>query len=662
MPVPSAVTDLSTIIGSNYPLGSESPSLVDDYFRAHAKFIRDLYDWQTNYQTRVIYSNTRGIPGDGTDALALTDAATLELYNAGGGVLVMTPPTSRYAYSRAPLARNGVTILVPNEATRMVITGTKWPLYSCILLGGVNGANYVRCPTHNLNNVTNGDESVTCTTAGDAALYADGDVVAVETVSTYTVGSDTVPTWLQLNVVSGTPSAGVIGLRRPIQKTQSSVRIRRLSRTGLTMLNADTTDSGLTLEAVRDFHLIGGTWETTVSGGPFMGMGGAIDCTIAPAIVKAATGVAYGNLFAHCAISAKSERVYRYGGELAWGAHNNRVNIGSTTFYDGGLASSWYFGLSEGARDNLIDIGSIHGGKLSVTNPIAITNSFRNTIRIGALGGLTTSGSTVLIQTLAYVGTYPNSDDNEIRVGVANMGSQLRYVQTTANAARNRVFGDFTGTATSDAISLSGTDTEVDGWFANGAVSLGGSESNNRVRGRVGSDRSIGTDYTGAFRNDIVVDTSNYRTFAATAFRLSPNTYTSASGLTKTQTIAAGTLTTGDTYKLSLRGVKAGTAGNATISVTFAGTSLVSSVFSTASVYELDIIIVVQSNTVATASVCSKVGTTVTPADVGVTGKDFAANPYDLVVSVSLASVGDSFSMRYCANQPIRTQTDGKLA
>jgi microcystin-dependent protein len=43
MPVPSAITDLSTTAGSNYPAGSESPTTVDDYLRAHASFIAQLY-------------------------------------------------------------------------------------------------------------------------------------------------------------------------------------------------------------------------------------------------------------------------------------------------------------------------------------------------------------------------------------------------------------------------------------------------------------------------------------------------------------------------------------------------------------------------------------------------------------------------------------------
>lgn len=44
MPIPSAITDLSAVAGSNSPSGGESPITTDDYLRSHASFIRQLYD------------------------------------------------------------------------------------------------------------------------------------------------------------------------------------------------------------------------------------------------------------------------------------------------------------------------------------------------------------------------------------------------------------------------------------------------------------------------------------------------------------------------------------------------------------------------------------------------------------------------------------------
>ena len=44
MPVPSVITDLSTVAASNYPAGTDSPSTLDDVQRAHASFIAQLRD------------------------------------------------------------------------------------------------------------------------------------------------------------------------------------------------------------------------------------------------------------------------------------------------------------------------------------------------------------------------------------------------------------------------------------------------------------------------------------------------------------------------------------------------------------------------------------------------------------------------------------------
>lgn len=60
MPVPSSIADLSTTPGSNSPLGGESPSLIDDYIRTHASFIK-------------VVSNA----GDVTAATAAATAATV---------------------------------------------------------------------------------------------------------------------------------------------------------------------------------------------------------------------------------------------------------------------------------------------------------------------------------------------------------------------------------------------------------------------------------------------------------------------------------------------------------------------------------------------------------------------------------------------------------
>lgn len=75
MPVPSAITDLSTTAALNSPGGSESAGTIDDYLRQHAAFIRALYDQ------------------DGTDRTALLNATSA----TQGGALIGFDSTLNYA-------------------------------------------------------------------------------------------------------------------------------------------------------------------------------------------------------------------------------------------------------------------------------------------------------------------------------------------------------------------------------------------------------------------------------------------------------------------------------------------------------------------------------------------------------------------------------------
>lgn len=66
MPVPTVITGLSTTAASNYPAGTDSPSTLDDVQRAHASFIRQLYNGDTTVYTPA-----------GTGAVATTVQAKL---------------------------------------------------------------------------------------------------------------------------------------------------------------------------------------------------------------------------------------------------------------------------------------------------------------------------------------------------------------------------------------------------------------------------------------------------------------------------------------------------------------------------------------------------------------------------------------------------------
>lgn len=57
MPVPTTITDLDPVAANNFPSGSETPAGLDNYQRAHASFIRQLYDQSTAF-TRTLLDDT----------------------------------------------------------------------------------------------------------------------------------------------------------------------------------------------------------------------------------------------------------------------------------------------------------------------------------------------------------------------------------------------------------------------------------------------------------------------------------------------------------------------------------------------------------------------------------------------------------------------------
>lgn len=95
MPVPSAITDLSTTPASNSPAGSESPATTDDYFRSHAAFIAQLraviggtadpsipVSWPSDLDL-ITQAKNSGTTGGTSTAYTLTPAKAITSYSAG---------------------------------------------------------------------------------------------------------------------------------------------------------------------------------------------------------------------------------------------------------------------------------------------------------------------------------------------------------------------------------------------------------------------------------------------------------------------------------------------------------------------------------------------------------------------------------------------------
>ena len=79
MPIPTSVNDLSTTAESNSPTGSDSPSQIDNYIRAHASIIRQVSDANADLTTFSAPSGSSlvGFIQSGTGAVATTVQAKL---------------------------------------------------------------------------------------------------------------------------------------------------------------------------------------------------------------------------------------------------------------------------------------------------------------------------------------------------------------------------------------------------------------------------------------------------------------------------------------------------------------------------------------------------------------------------------------------------------
>jgi hypothetical protein len=141
MPTPTSINDLSTVAGSNYPAGTDSPIVLDDVQRAHASFIAQIYtgsvpttvpfSHSTTYAQGTVglalqaTVNVKNAPynakGDGTtdDTAAITAAMT------SGAAVIYFPRGTYKTTSQISIAWSGTSLtLVGDGGTQAVNTGT----------------------------------------------------------------------------------------------------------------------------------------------------------------------------------------------------------------------------------------------------------------------------------------------------------------------------------------------------------------------------------------------------------------------------------------------------------------------------------------------------------------------------------------------------------
>ena len=96
MPVPTAISELSTTPGSNSPSGADSPSVLDDHQRTAYAFIRTLSDAKLDASSGVTLTGNQTIAGTKTFSSPIAGSVTGSAHGngamMGAGLTEAQPP------------------------------------------------------------------------------------------------------------------------------------------------------------------------------------------------------------------------------------------------------------------------------------------------------------------------------------------------------------------------------------------------------------------------------------------------------------------------------------------------------------------------------------------------------------------------------------------
>lgn len=200
MPVPSSIFDLSTTPASNFPAGSESPSTIDDYLRAHAAIIRQVSDAKSNtshnhagvYEpadATILKDADIGVTVQAYDADIPTVAASQAEMEAGTQAALRSMSPLRVAQAIAALSSNLVAAstaeaqagtsnavaITPLRLREGLNASGSAPIYACRAWVNFNGTGTVAIrASGNVSSITDngtGDYTVNFTTAMPDANY-----------------------------------------------------------------------------------------------------------------------------------------------------------------------------------------------------------------------------------------------------------------------------------------------------------------------------------------------------------------------------------------------------------------------------------------------------------------------------------------------------------
>lgn len=185
MPIPSAISDLSTTPSLNSPAGSESPALVDDYLRTHAAFIKQVSDSKANDADVVKLTGNQTIDGTKTfsspiaigsggtgqtTAAAAFNALKQDATDAVTGVVELATTAEAQAGTDTTRA------ITPARLRDGLNASGSAPIYACRAWVNFNGTGTVAIrASGNVTSITDngvGDYTVNFTTAMPDANYS----------------------------------------------------------------------------------------------------------------------------------------------------------------------------------------------------------------------------------------------------------------------------------------------------------------------------------------------------------------------------------------------------------------------------------------------------------------------------------------------------------
>jgi hypothetical protein len=398
---------------------------------------------------------------------------------------------------------------------------------------------------------------------------------------------------------------------------------------------------------LRDFSILGGTWITSNNLGPFNGTGGIIGCNISPHRIKAASGPAYGNLYAYNLFNADVVETRRFGMELSFGSHGNTVITPVIACTESGQTVERVIGLTGGSRDNMVIIDDLNIGSHPADYVIEFLNSYENSVFIQSMTGASVVNSTVLLTQFAYVGTNVSTSYNDIEIANCSITTQQRYVLFGTSTFGNALTARFLGTAAlNDAVLLVGsTENTIDVSIATGTVAIDAAAKRNKLRGTLASDIVALPDFVGLGSNDLNYNSASYYNLREHDYILSPTSYTNVAGLLRTTSYAANTFNVGDTISFRLRAICSGATATKLFELTAFGTVILSlpAIPGGANVLlDVNVVMNVASTTAVVGQVKYTLGATTTLLDIGIISLNLVTTAYTFVQKITVSAAGAS--------------------